>query len=63
MADYAISSANLSAIERSLNDISKGIGTMNSSLDVIDNNVVQVNSHDKVVSDEVGALANEFHDF
>lgn len=63
MADYAISSANLSAIERSLSNIDSNIGTLNNNLEVIDNNVDRVNDNVKVVFDEVGALANEFRNF
>ena len=63
MADYAISSANLSAIERSLNNINSNIGTLNSNLEVVDSHVDQVNSNVKVVYDEIGTLAREFRDF
>ncbi len=63
MADYAISSANLNAIERSLSNINSNIGTLNNNLEVIDNNVDRVNDNVKVVFDEVGALANEFRNF
>ncbi len=63
MADYAISSANLSAIERNLNSINSNLGTLNDNLGVIDNHVDQVNDNVKVVFDEVGALARDFRDF
>lgn len=63
MADYAISSANLSAIESSLNTINRNLGTLNGNLEVIDHNVDTVNSNVKVVYDEIGALARDFHDF
>lgn len=56
MADYAISSANLSAIE-------SGLKAINNNLEVIDNNVDRVNDKVKVVYDEVGALARDFHNF
>ena len=56
MADYAISSANLSAIE-------SGLKAINNNLKVIDNNVDRVNDKVKVVYDEVGALARDFHNF
>lgn len=56
MADYAISSANLSAIE-------SGLKAINNNLEVIDNNVDRVNDNVKVVYDEVGALARDFHNF
>lgn len=63
MADYAISSANLNAIENNLRAINNSLGTLNNSLEVIDNNVDTVNSNVKVVYDEIGALARDFHDF
>lgn len=63
MSDYAISSANLSAIESSLRSINNNIGTLNDNLGVVDHHVDQVNDNVKVVFDEVGALAKEFHDF
>lgn len=57
MADqYAISAANLKYIENNLNSIHK-------DLEVIDSGVDTVNSNVKVVYDEVGALAQEFHNF
>lgn len=63
MADYAISSANLSAIENGLNAINRNLGTLNNNLEVIDHNVDTVNSNVKVVYNEIGALARDFHDF
>lgn len=63
MADYAISSANLNAIENGLRAINNSLGTLNNSLEVIDNNVDTVNNNVKVVYDEIGALARDFHDF
>ena len=63
MADYAISSANLSAIESGLRAINNNLGTLNNNLEVIDNNVDRVNDNVKVVYDEVGALARDFHNF
>ena len=63
MADYTISSANLNAIERGLRSINENLGTLNSNLEVIDNNVDKVNNNVKVVYDEIGALARDFHDF
>lgn len=53
---YAISAANLRYIENSL-------GAIHSNLEVIDSGVVAVNDNVKVVYDEVGSLAREFHDF
>ena len=52
MADYAISSADLSGISRSLNTINNNINTLGSNLEVIDSNVGQVNDNVKVVYDE-----------
>ena len=63
MADYAISSANLSAIESGLRAFNNNLGTLNNNLKVIDNNVDRVNDNVKVVYDEVGALARDFHNF
>lgn len=63
MSDYAISYANLSAIENSLSNINKNIRTLNGNLEVIDNSVGVVNNNVKVVYDEVGALAQEFRNF
>lgn len=63
MADYAISYANLSAIESGLRAINNNLGTLNNNLEVIDNNVDTVNNNVKIVYDEIGALARDFHDF
>lgn len=63
MADYAISPANLSAIESGLNAINRNLSTLNNNLEVIDNNVDRVNDNVKVVYDEIGALARDFHNF
>ena len=52
----SISPADLSGIERNL-------GTIHSDLQVIDSNVENVNSNVKVVYDEIGSLARDFHDF
>ena len=63
MSDYAISYANLTAIERGLSNINSSLGVINSNLEVVDSNVGQVNDNVKVVYDEVGALAQEFRAF
>lgn len=63
MADYAISSANLSAIESGLNSIANHIEILNDNLGVIDNHVDQVGDNVKIVFNEVESLAREFHDF
>lgn len=61
MADYAISSANLSAIENGLRAINNNLGTLNNNIEVVDRNVDTVNNNVKVVYDEIGALARDFH--
>lgn len=63
MADYAISSANLSAIESGLNHIGNQIGMLNDNLGVVDYHVDQVDNNVKIVFNEVESLAREFHDF
>lgn len=63
MADYAISSANLSAIESGLRSINNNLNAIHNNLEVIDNNVDTVNDNVKVVYDEIGALARDFHSF
>ena len=56
MADYAISSANLNYIENSLTTIHRDLEVVNSGVGTVNDNV-------KVVYDEIGALARDFHDF
>lgn len=63
MADYSISSANLSAIENGLKSISDNLGVLNNNIEVVDKHVDNVGSNVKVVYDEVSALARDFHDF
>lgn len=63
MADYAISSANLSAIENGLRAINNNLGTLNNNIEVVDRNVDTVSNNVKVVYDEIGALARDFHNF
>ena len=63
MVDYAISSANLSAIENGLRAINNNLGTLNTNIEVVDRNVDTVNNNVKVVYDEIGALARDFHNF
>ena len=63
MSDYAISYANLTAIERGLSTINSNLGTLNNNIEVVDSNVDRVNSNVKVVFDEVEALAREFREF
>lgn len=53
---YAISAANLNYIEKSLSSIHSDLETIDSSVGTVNNNV-------KVVYDEIGALARDFHDF
>lgn len=63
MADYAISSANLSAIESGLNNIGNQIGRLNDNIGVVDHHVDQVGDNVRIVYNEVESLAREFHDF
>lgn len=53
---YTISSANLNYIESSLSSIHTDLGVIDSSVDNVNENV-------KVVYDEIGALARDFHNF
>lgn len=63
MTDYAISYANLNAIENGLRAISDDLGTLNDNLGVIDRSVDNVNSNVQIVYSQVDALARDFHDF
>lgn len=63
MSDYSISPANLNAIENGLNSINRNISALNNNLEVVDSKVEQVNSNLRIVYDEVGSLANDFHSF
>lgn len=63
MAEYSISSANLSAIESGLRNINNNLGAMSNHIEVVDKHVENVNSTVKVVYNEIDALAKEFHDF
>jgi len=63
MAEYSISSANLNAIENGLRNINNNLGTLNNNIEVIDKHVGNVDSNVRVIYDEVGALARDFHDF
>ena len=63
MADYVISSADLSGISRSLNNINNNINTLGNNIEVIDSTVDKVNDNVKIVYNEVGALAKEFKKF
>ncbi len=56
MAERVIEQADLSVIENSL-------GAIHRDLETVDSNIGTVNSNVKVVYDEIGALAQEFHDF
>ena len=49
MTDYAISYANLNAIENGLRAISDDLGTLNDNLGVIDRSVDNVNSNVQIV--------------
>ena len=63
MADYAISAANLSAIESGLKTICNDLNLINSNIEVVDSHVDRVNDNVKVIYDEVGALARDFQAF
>jgi len=63
MSDYAISYANLTAIESSLRSINVNLNTINNNLSVVDDHVENVNSNVSIVYNEVTALARDFHDF
>lgn len=54
--EYAISAANLNYIERSLGDIHEDLRTLDTGVGTVNGNV-------KVVYEELGSLAEEFHDF
>ena len=63
MADYQISYADLSSIERGLSNINRNLGTLHDNIGAVDHHVDRVNDNVKVVYDEVESLANEFRDF
>lgn len=63
MPDYAISSADLSAIERGLRNISNDLGTVGENLEVIDSRVDHVDTNVKIVYDKIDVLARDFSDF
>ena len=53
---YAISAANLNAIEKNLNSIHRDLEAVNSDVSTVNSNV-------KIVYDQIGSLARDFHDF
>lgn len=63
MADYAISYANLSTIERNLSNIGNALDNLSNGIDSVDAGVNQVNQNVQVVYSEVGKLAKDFGDF
>lgn len=63
MADYQISSANLSYIESNLRSIERDLGVLNNNIEVIDHSVDNVNTNVQIVYDEIGALARDFSTF
>ena len=64
MADERIIQyADLRTIERNLQSIGGDLQSIDGNLKTLDNNVGTVNSNVKVVYDELGALAQQFHDF
>ena len=56
MTDYAISSANLTRIENSLDSIYGSLRTLDTGVDTVNENV-------RIVYDEIGSLAAEFKNF
>ena len=63
MSDYAISYADLRAIEQGLSTICNNMGTVNENVLVVNSQVNQVDNNLRVVYSEVEALAREFRDF
>ena len=63
MADYAISSANLGAIESGLRSIDRELGALNNRIEMVSHSVDEVDNNVKIVYDKVEALAHEFHDY
>lgn len=63
MADYAISGANLNAINSNLQLIDLELGRLHGDIEAVGNNVSNVSNNVMVVYDRIGALANEFHDY
>lgn len=64
MADtYAISAANLRAIESGLAAIDRSLGDVNYRVDMVNQRVDSVGNNVKVVYDEVSALARDFYEY
>ncbi|MBQ3526945.1 MAG: hypothetical protein IJA52_00105 [Clostridia bacterium] len=63
MSDYAISYANLTAIENSLSTINSNLNVLNGNLEVVDHHVDNVDTNVMIVQNEVSALARDFHNF
>ena len=55
--------ADLRTIERNLQSIGGDLQSIDGNLKTLDNDVGTVNSNVKVVYDELGSLAQQFHDF
>ena len=60
MADYAISAANLSYIERNLGEIGRSLEVIHDDVGTVNQNVGSVNQNVRVVYDELGQLARDF---
>ncbi|MGN1308096.1 MAG: hypothetical protein ACI4V3_10545 [Faecousia sp.] len=63
MADYVISAANLSAIERGLNNLGEGLQTVASGISTVNGRVNEVAGNVRLLEDQVTTLARDFADF
>ena len=63
MAEYSISSANLSAIESELNSLAHNLSTLSHNIEFVSDQVQSVDNKVGMVSSEVAVLANEFRQF
>lgn len=63
MADYSISSANLSTLENNLDVIGSNLGRISNDLDNLNSHVNKVDSNVKIVNDELSILTQEFREF
>ena len=61
MSDYV--SVDLSPILRAVDNVNSNLRVVNSNVEVINDTVNDVDNNVRVIYDEVGKLANEFHDF
>lgn len=63
MADYAISSANLSTIERNLSSLNQNINFVNQQVDEVNQRVNSVQGNVSVITDEIRRLARDFEEY